>query len=369
MSNYPVKQLLDKLYIHGRSYLDETEGVLYTDATCAGFELQFTGTRLVGSFSALPDTFVMPGMPAMGGDQPAPPPGWPWIAVFVDGAEEPAARIEVKDGDAVELFSAAQPQSHRIRVVKLTETFRTCLGLRSLEAEGTIEDFSPERKDVIEFIGDSITCGFGNETPGTSFNFVLGEENGWLTHGAMAARELDLEARFLCVSGIAVDPGMGHYGMRQLYPYADRIIEDKLAEQRGQKIESYRPYDFHEKPAKYIVLNLGTNDANGILFNPDRKAAEQTFRDHYRDFVTEIRKLNGPDATIICALGSMDYYLFSDIVETVNTLKQETGDEKLVTLKYGKMMSFGPDVGGATHPAVHRHKIMAKELVEKIQSL
>ena len=36
----------------------------------------------------------------------------------------------------------------------------------------------------MEFIGDSITCGFGNEAPHRDSLFDTGEENGWDTWAA-----------------------------------------------------------------------------------------------------------------------------------------------------------------------------------------
>ena len=193
-----------------------------------------------------------------------------------------------------------------------------------------------------------------------------------MTHGAIAARMLDLEPRFISVSGISVEnpvPMPGFYCMRDLYPYTDRILEDRLAQQRGKTISEYQPFDFGAAPAKYVVLNLGTNDANQIYFRQDKAQAELDFENNYYRFLSEIRKYNGPDTVILCALGCMDYYLWDKICKVVDKLCRETGDTNIVTLKYNKMMNVGPDVGGCLHPAIYRHKLMAEDLAARIQSL
>lgn len=74
---------------------------------------------------------------------------------------------------------------------------------------------------------------FGNSASDVSHEFEASEENGWLTHGAIAARALELEPRFVSVSGISVAKSSAMpnlYGMNELYPYTDRIIQDKLAQ-------------------------------------------------------------------------------------------------------------------------------------------
>lgn len=363
-----MKDALGLVQTWGRTYFDEVDGVLYSDFTCGSFEVDFTGTGLKVQFAAVPDTFV----PPIPGVVLPPREDWPYIAVFVDGGEEPAKKICIHDKEWVEVFASESCEHHRIRVLKLNENFRTCVGIRAFDAEGTLAPFEKEKKDIIEFIGDSITCGFGNDTADISHEYESAEEDGWMTHGAIAARTLGLEPRFISVSGISIEnvaPMPGFYCMRDLYPYADRVIEERLAKERGVTIEALRPFDFKANQAKYIVLNLGTNDGTQVYFSPDPDAAIETFRKNYEVFVKEIRAFNGPDAVIICALGSMDYFLYDEIVSVVDKIIAETGDQRIFTHKYMKMMNQGPDCGGCLHPSIYRHKLMAENLVKKIRQL
>lgn len=359
-----ITDTLDRVKTYGRAFLDEEGGVLYSNYTCGGFELLFRGSTLIADFAAIPDTFVPPGAPPVSRED------WPWISVFLDGSDTPCRRMRVRDGECVLLFSGLKAEEHRVKIVKLTENFRTALGIRGFRTDGELLCFQPEQKEIIEFIGDSITCGFGNDTPDPSHEFEAAEEDGWMTHGAIAARMLNLEPRFISVSGISVEnpvPMPGFYCMRDLYPYTDRILEDKLAQQRGRTVSEYRPFDFGAAPAKYVVLNLGTNDANQIYFREDKEQAEADFENNYFRFLSEIRRLNGPDTTIVCALGCMDYYLWDKICKVAERFRTETGDGRILTLKYNKMMNMGPDVGGCLHPAIHRHKLMAVDLVRRIR--
>ncbi len=368
MKETGMKEARSLVATWGRTYWDERESVLYSNYTCGSFEVEFRGTELAAAFAAVPDTFVPPNL---AGELP-PREDWPFISVFLDGGETPYRRVRVRDGEWISLFRSEKEERHRIRIVKLNENFRTCLGVRAFRMEGELLPFEKEKRDVIEFIGDSITCGFGNDTQDVSHEYETAEQDGWMTHGAIAARALGLEPRFVSVSGISIEnvtPMPGFYCMRDLYPYADRVIQDRLARRRGETVEAWRPFDFAGNPARYVVLNLGTNDANQIYFRPDKEQAELDFERNYARFVSELRSLNGPETVIVCALGCMDYYLYEKIAMIVERLKEETGDRRLFLLKYNKMMNMGPDAGGCLHPTVYRHRLMAEDLVRKLRSI
>lgn len=180
MKEIRMKEALGLVKTWGRTYWDEQEGVLYSNYTCGAFELEFQGRELAVEFSAVPDTFVPPNL---AGEQP-PREDWPFISVFLDGSETPRRRVQVRDGERVSVFRGDGEERRRVRIVKLNENFRTCLGIRAFYTDGTLLPFEKERRDVIEFIGDSITCGFGNDTQDVSHEYAAAEQDGWMTHGA-----------------------------------------------------------------------------------------------------------------------------------------------------------------------------------------
>lgn len=374
MKTVSIQEVRDRVEVYGRSYYDETEKVLYSNYTCGSWEVRFKGTFLAVNFSVIPDTFVPPIALPPGKELPQKK-DWPWISVFLDGEEEAYQKLPVRGETAsVMLICSEQEEEHIIRIVKLTENFRTALGISGFCMEGELMAYQAPEKEVIEFIGDSITCGFGNDTREVNLDFYTADEDGYLSYGAIAARELGLESRFISVSGISLTamPNMqGFYGMMDLYAYADRILEDKLAEKRKEKISSYRPFDFTKKPARYVVLNLGTNDGTQIYFCPEeeKEQAERNFEKNYYDFIASIREKNKEETKIICTLGCMDYYLYDNIRKIVERFKKDTKDPFLYLMKYTKMMNMGEDVGAAFHPSVAKHKKMARELVKFIRKL
>lgn len=360
MKRYSYREAAPLLRSHGRTWTDGER--LHFNWSCSGFELLFEGSFLAADFEAA-CTRELEGLPF---DTEAPSHEvWPWIAVFLDGDEMPCRRFECARTRGTEiLFASEKPERHRIRVVKLTENLKTYAALSSLSLEGTLLPLLEEKRPVIELIGDSITCGFGNESRERDRFFFSEDENGWLSHGAIAARKLGMDWSMVCISGITLGPREGFplpYVTNALYCDADRPGQERA----GHRVE---PWDFAAHPADYVVVNLGTNDANAISLAAEPAEMEAAFDRDYVAFLKLLRRCNGPRTHIICALGSMDYYLFDNIAEAVRAYRTETGDEAVSLLKYMRISPADP-LGACAHPNIVTQEKMADALAEHIRAL
>jgi hypothetical protein len=109
--------------------------------------------------------------------------------------------LEERDA-AYTLFDGAEGE-HTISVIKLSENSRGKSGLMELETDGEFlppEEVKPSL--YIEVVGDSISCGYGNES--TEPGFRTQEENGERAYGALAAKELKADYSCIAVSGCSV---------------------------------------------------------------------------------------------------------------------------------------------------------------------
>lgn len=350
----------------GRTFEEIEQSITYFNWSCSGVEFEFTGDHLLAEFVAIP-AIEFDGMPPNAPTRVV----WPWIAVFLDGAEEPLRRMEINhEKEVCLLFTSNQVETHKIKIIKLTENAKGKIGIRSLLTEGTINELPQDSTDklYIEFIGDSITCGFGNETTERDRFFYSGEENGWMSHAAVAARKLQADFSIISVSGITIGKGIGVMNwplmpMMQIYPYTDCLLEEVL----GKKA-SYTKWDFTARIPDIIVLNLGTNDSSLIAFEGDNEKGERNFEVNYFSFLKSLRELNGPDALIICALGSMDYYLYSNIEKAVTKYSAITKDYNLKCFKYGKIV-FQEGFGACSHPSEITQHRMGKELAQFLSGI
>ena len=357
-----ANELLPLLRLHGRTVFDEEKNALFFNWTCGGFTVRFRGRTLRARLSALSDQ--IPPLPGM----PQPPPDFPYMGIVADGAAEPTnCRVYDREDEWATRYEAADDGEHTVRVVKLSEAARGKLGLLELETDGELLAVPAETKKRIEIVGDSITCGFGNTAENNALEFHTSQENGWMSYGALAARELGCEWSIISESGIACSqpekPLFVHHGMDEIYAYTDEMYDRR----RGAEPQKW---DFATQPNDAVVLNLGTNDSNPIRFYrdiDDVPAMETHFEKKYGEFVRAVRALNGPDTLIACTLGTMDYYLWDRLRNAVEAYKRETGDEKVILFKYVAINIMTEGYGAAGHPSLKTHLRMGRELAHLLK--
>lgn len=183
----------------GRTYLNED--VLWMSLSCTGIEFEADG-----SFCDI--TFV--------GDKNA---GEPWgddvqtrMAIFVD--DKLAADFLMNKREKTLKVFDGEVGKRIVRVVKLSEATYSTIGIRGIKTDGGICP-TPERNLKIEFVGDSITCGFGVD--GTAYEGSrTANENAAKSYSYLTAVELDAEYSFVSYSSYGVITGHTSNGYKQL---------------------------------------------------------------------------------------------------------------------------------------------------------
>ena len=350
-----IKELLPLVKVHGRTIYDEEKEALFCNWTMSGITLKVTGKSLSVKVLALSDQ--IPGMPGM----PAPPRDYPCIGAVVDG--ELICRHECKEGEQeILLWQAESETTAELQIVKISENARGKLGLLEVDSDGHFEKYECD-KPRMEIIGDSITCGFGSEASNNSPEFHTSEENGFMAYGPQAARALGYDVSMVCESGIPAvvpeHPMFPIHGMEDIYAYTDELYDQR----RGVTPEKW---DFEKNHNDVVVINLDTNDSNPIRFYrhfEEIETMEKWFAKKYKEFVLQVRALNGPETYIVCALGSMDYYLYHHIRDIVEEIKKETGDQKICSFEFIPINVMFEGYGAMGHPSQKTHDRMARELV------
>lgn len=192
-----------------------------------------------------------------------------------------------------------------------------------------------------------------------------------MSYGALAARELGCEWSIVAESGIEVSrpekPFFEKHGMDEIYACTDELF----ASYRGTAPQKW---EFSAEPSDVVVLNLGTNDGNTIRFYPelgqsidDVPRLEARFQRRYGRFLADVRALNGPDALIVCALGTMDYALWDRIAAAVEQYQRESGDGKVLPFKFVGINAMTEGIGAGGHPSVKTHIRMGHELAHLLK--
>jgi lysophospholipase L1-like esterase len=274
------------------------------------------------------------------------------FAVVIDGAEQP--KITLAQAGPHALASGLGEGPHQVEIYRRTEAFFNAtqfLGFDFGDGE-LLPPQLPTRR--IEVIGDSITCGYGNEGTIATCPFTADTENHYASYGAVAARMLDAELVSVAWSGKGV-----------VYNYGEDAV-DPLPALYGRTLptQAASSWDFSIVPDA-VVINLGTND-----FSTDGDPTTEQFASAYADLLGRIRD-NYPSAFILCTVGPMlagtDLELARTAIQAGIDAFQAAGGDNVRAWQ----MNIPNDSPGCDyHPSLATHQAMADALaVELAQEL
>lgn len=331
----------------------------------SGVEFKYTGTKLTVTFYGDSTTVTDENVPQPWRDQAR-------VAVIVDGItqldtviKKPKEVFEVCGLD--ECIPAAE---HVVRILKLSEPRMSTAGLGEIQilAKGPAEP-TPYKDRYIEFIGDSITCGYGVDVPNELHPFSTGTENVTKSFSYRTAAKLDADFSMVSysghglISGYTPDPNVPKLE-ELIQPYYD-IFAYSYNTFRGLKMED-RSWDFASKRMPdIIVINLGTNDDSYVQQD---EAKRQSFGKAYVAFLEKVHSLN-PTSKIVVAFGLMGDALFETEQEAVNIFKANSVFEQVYAVRLTPQDPEVNGYGADYHPSPVSHEIAACELSEFIRNL
>jgi lysophospholipase L1-like esterase len=219
----------------------------------------------------------------------------------------------------------------------------------------------PQRK--LEFIGDSITCGFGNEASTmdpANVHYTSRGSNGHLAYGAVTASLLDAQYSAVAYSGRGVwrnYAGSGGAVLPELY--SKSVPEDAAA-------SAWSPTQYVPDA---IIINLGTNDFS--VPGVDHAA----FTRSYSAFLATLREQH-PRAALVAVLGPM---LSDSYPPGENALSNAQADVKAAIAERAAagdrnlhLLVVSPQTGPwgeDWHPTVLTHRKLAEALSAKLKEI
>lgn len=238
---------------------------------------------------------------------------------------------------------------HHLLVCKNTESVIGYIQLRRVTCQ-QLEPIKINNKRIIEFIGNSITCGNGSDQ--SQLKFGDGKwydyHNAYLGYGPIIARRFNCDWILSGVSGIGLTRSCcgNENTMPQVY---DRISFNLDGEK--WKFKGIKP--------SILCITLGQND--GIQ-------NEDIFINTYLRFIKALRKKN-PKATIICCSSQMANERLKPFLEkciqkviSISTLK---GDKNIYSFFY----KYSYNGGYKKHPTIQQHRKIARELGNFIKQI
>jgi lysophospholipase L1-like esterase len=277
-----------------------------------------------------------------------------YAVAWVDGKMGQKFRLNSKE--SYYLLADGLPSGiHTVEVVRLTECY---IGLTHFEgfvlnSGAKVLPWLDAHQRRIEFIGDSITCGYGIEANDPKLHFSPDTENFCLDYSGLTARHLDADYLVVSRSGIGIfrnydGPYEGSEGtMPEVYPNTFYLHQST--------------WDFSRYTPDVVCINLGTNDFSTKGVNVDKFVAA------YIDFAGKVLE-RYPNAKLVILQGPMDNSaaLKGALGRVVDELSKKTPGR----VTYFELSAQGQvGLGADYHPNRAQSEINSGELTRYLSTL
>ena len=319
-----IDTLLDDIKTQGRTAL--VGGTLMLDFTVSGMEFELD---CEGDVYATFNARKISNSAAEGGV---------YFTIYVDGEKlaRDYCRIASVGETKVKLAEGLPAGKHTFAIYRQSEHSFGEVGVCALSYDGEMLDKPADKDLYIEFIGDSISCGYGNI--GNSGDAL--SSDGTQAYTFITAQTLNADWSTVSWSGLGCKYGYSTTTMQDVYP-AQRYNYDQTT-----------LYDFSKQP-DVVVLALGTND-NSIQPNATLK------REGLVEMLTLVREKN-PTAPIVWIHGMMTTGVSSMIEEIVAEFGGADNGYYACRLTQN-------NAGGGSHPNLIGQQTFSNELVAFLEA-
>ncbi len=245
-------------------------------------------------------------------------------------------------------------EPHIVQLTKRTEAY-VGAGVFSgfiLEAGYDLLEKPASAGRHIEFVGDSITTGYGNEGDSPQCWFTADTQNVAQAFAAQTADHFNADYSIVALSGLGVV-----HNLRSAEASSSETAIDFL--DRTVAMNPVLTWDSQNETPDTVVVNLGTNDFSSLPF-PE----VEIFVEAYVDLLQRIR-LRYPQAPIFALAGPLMLGPAHDAISTaVERMQLEGADDNVHFVAIEDTLEKSDaDFGCDWHPNIQGHKKIADQLV------
>lgn len=249
---------------------------------------------------------------------------------------------------------------HTLRLTKRTEAYvgaAVFAGLL-LDAGQRLVQGPAANGRQLEFIGDSITAGYGIEGDSPECYFTPVTQNAAQSYAAQTAQALRADYTLIALSGLGV--------VRNLREAEAASPETAVAYiDRTLGMNSFVRYASDGAAPDAVIINLGTNDFSSLPF-PD----DEAFVAAYQELLAELRGRYTTAQIVAVAGPLMQGRAPQLIAQAVERQQAVAGDEKVHFFEIEDTLErSAADFGCDWHPNVSGHEKMAAQLTPALAEI
>lgn len=285
-----------------------------------------------------------------------------YIQYELDGVYQRKLKIKGDTSNTITI-ETSKDGYHQIWIYKTTEAHTGPIVIEKVKAKNS-KALQKEKQPLIEFIGNSITCGAASDAAETPCG--MGEyhdqHNGYFAYGPRIARALNVQYLVSAVSGYGVYRNWNSDG-----PPLPNVYEKLDFQDNNSQLWNFEKA---VKP-KIVSIALGTNDlSDGDGKTPRSAFDSATFVKQYVDFI-KVVKSKYPLAQLVLLSspmmnGSKRILLQNAILRVKSTIDSIYPNDKPIVVHLFEPMQ---PTGCGGHPSVEDHATIAQELLPTFKKL
>ncbi|HEX5025743.1 MAG TPA: GDSL-type esterase/lipase family protein [Agriterribacter sp.] len=287
--------------------------------------------------------------------------GHNYLQYELDGVFVKRIKLEAGSKEPI-VISAGTTGKHTVWIYKATEAHTGAIVIEQVTGKN-IQAIKPKNAPLIEFIGNSITCGAAadpSEVPCGSGAYH-DQHNAYYAYGPRVARALGTHFILSSVSGIGMYRNWNSDGPNMLQVY----------EKTGFHEGSLHQWNFSAYSPDIVSIALGTNDLSNGDGKKERLPFDSSqFVNNYIRFVQLVHS-KYPKAQVALLSSAMVHDEKRTVLENCLAAVKQHADSLHTTAKPLALYLFKPMQarGCSGHPNVEDHAMLANELVPFFRAL
>ena len=182
----------DNAKLIGRTF--SKDGALWLGLSGTGVEFVFTGKSLIITVKG--DEIAAPGNED----------SYSRIAVYADGKRVLDEIVDIQE-KTFDVLNFEEKTTAKVRIIKLSEAAMSSSAVEIETDDGARIEPTAEKAHKIEFIGDSITCGYGVDDEDENHQFSTSTEDVTRTYAYKTAKALNADYSMFSASGYGIISG------------------------------------------------------------------------------------------------------------------------------------------------------------------